>query len=224
VPEGVAVLHSIPLVRQDDRLVEPSPALSPLLERAARVVYLSTTGVYGAQHHVDETTLPAPTTPREALRVAEEQRVQRSCPSTLILRPAAIYGPGRGVHVSLRKGTHRLWGNGTNFISRIHVDDLAALCAAALQTSLPGAFPVADEEPCPAREITEYCAALLGVAPPEPSGRLPAEDTRSANRQVNGRAICRLLGVDLRFPSYRTGIPAAIEAENDSDQIDHSTR
>lgn len=217
------MLHSIPLVRRGDGYLEPTPVLEPLLQRAGRVVYLSTTGVYGAQQYVDETTLPAPRTPREALRVAEEQRVLRSCPSSLILRPAAIYGPGRGVHVSLRNGTHRLWGTGTNFISRIHVDDLAVLCVAALRASLQGAFPVADEEPCRSREITQFCAELVGAAPPAPSGTLPAEDTRSANRQVDGRAICRLLGVRLRFPSYRTGIPAAIEAEQDRDPIDHST-
>ena len=213
VPDGVAVLHSVPLVRQGEAYVAPTPVLSPLLERARRVVYLSTTGVYGAQRHVDEKSVPAPRTRREAMRVEEERRVRSACPSSLVLRPAAIYGPSRGVHVSLRNGTHRLWGNGTNFISRIHVDDLATLCAAALQTSLVGSYPVADETPCPAREITGYCAALLGVKAPTPTGILPPEDTRSANRRVDGRWICRLLGVELRYLSYRTGVLAALEAE-----------
>ncbi|MBL8295336.1 MAG: NAD-dependent epimerase/dehydratase family protein [Bryobacterales bacterium] len=213
VSAGTSILHSVPLVRNGHDWLPPTEALAPLLERAARIVYLSTTGVYGAQPYVDENTLPAPRAARETMRVDEERRVRELCPSTLILRPTAIYGPGRGVQVSLRNGTHRLWGDGTNYISRIYVDDLAALCAAALQSTLGGAYPVADEAPCEAREITQFCASALGIAAPAPLGRLPEDDTRSANRQVDGRAICRLLGVELQHRSYKTGIIAAIEAE-----------
>lgn len=212
-PAGASILHSVPLVRNGSALLPSTPVLAPLLEGARRVVYLSTTGVYGAQTHVDENSSPAPRTAREIMRVDEERRVGELCPSALILRPAAIYGPGRGVHVSLRNGTHRLWGDGTNYISRIYVDDLAALCVAALQATLAGAFPAADETPCEAREITEFCAPLVGTTAPAPTGRLPAGDTRGANRRVDGRAVCRLLGVRLRHRSYQTGILAALDAE-----------
>ena len=110
--------------------------------------------------------------------------------SWLVLRPAAIYGPGRGVHTAMRAGTHRLLGDGGNFISRIHVEDLAAHAEAGLLTDLSGVWPVADDEPCPAREISEYCAQLLGIAPPaDGAAPLHSEDTRQANRRVNGRAI-----------------------------------
>jgi hypothetical protein len=37
---------------------------------------------------------------------------------------------------------------------------------------------------------------------------LPARIT--ANRRVDGSAIRKLLGVTLRYPSYRTGIPASL--------------
>lgn len=206
---GLRVLHSIPLIAGDPPR-PPSPLVAPILAKASRVVYLSTTGVYGSQHRVDETTLPEPAVARERLRVVEEQEVARLCRNTLILRPAAIYGPGRGVHVSLLEGRHKLWGDGSNWISRIHVDDLAAIAAAAVLSDLTGAYPVADDEPCPAIEITRFCAGLLGVAAPEPSGVLPPGDTRSANRRVDGTAIRRLLGVSLRYPGYRTGIPASL--------------
>lgn len=55
--------------------------------------------------------LPGPRVRRCGLT---KRRVREFCSAALILRPAAIYGPGRGVHVSLRNGTHRLWGNGAN--------------------------------------------------------------------------------------------------------------
>ena len=66
----------------------------------------------------------------------------------MILRPAAIYGPGRGVHVSMEEGRFRFVGGGDNFVSRIHVDDLAAHVEAALLSDITGAWPVADEHPC----------------------------------------------------------------------------
>ena len=112
--------------------------------------------------------------------------------------------------MSLREGKHRYWGDGSNYISRIHVDDLAALTEAALLSDLTGAYPVADDEPARAIDITRFCAELLSVPVPPPESGLPGEDTRRSNRRVDGRAIRRALGVELVFPSYRLGIPAAV--------------
>jgi nucleoside-diphosphate-sugar epimerase len=204
--EGDRVLHSIP--------VRAMPLLGQALAgRAARLVYLSTTGVYSGAHIVDENTPAAPRTPREIWRFEEERDVLEGPWAALVLRPAAIYGPGRGVHVSIREGRHRILGDGSNFISRIHVDDLARIAEAALDCDVIGAYPVGDDEPCAARTISDFAASLIGFEAPAPGGDLPAGDTRSANRRVDGRAIRRLLGVELRYPSYRTGLPAALEEE-----------
>ncbi|MBM4360115.1 MAG: NAD-dependent epimerase/dehydratase family protein [Deltaproteobacteria bacterium] len=208
------VLHSIPLVRSAAGLVDPTPwLLEALAGKARRLVYLSTTGVYGAAVEVNETTPVAPRTPRERLRVDAEVAVAAFDAATLVLRPAAIYGPGRGAHVSIREGTWRIGGDGGNHMSRVHVEDLAALAEAALFTDLEGAYPVADEEPCTSREVTEFCCSLLGL--PIPASVDPAEldETRRANRRVDGRAVCRALGVSLRHPSYRVGIPACLTEE-----------
>jgi nucleoside-diphosphate-sugar epimerase len=199
LPPGTRVLHSIP-VPYAKRIVG-----------AERLVYFSTTGVYGDQTEVDETTPVAPRSPREQARADEERNVAAACVNHLILRPAAIYGPGRGVQVSLLEGKHRYWGDGSNYISRIHVNDLAALAEAALFSDLTGAYPVADDEPARAIDITRFCAELLNIPVPPPQTGLPGEDTRRANRRVDGRAIRRALGVELAFPSYRVGIPAALK-------------
>ena len=196
IEKGSLVLHSIP--------PEGAPDVIRLLGDApARVVYLSTTGVYGAAHLVDETTAVDWSSDRARVRLEAEQAISAGPWSTLILRPAAIYGPGRGVQESVRRGTYP---PGENFISRIHVDDLAAHAEAALLSDVTGAYPVADEEPCTSREIAEFCANLLGVELP----KNPAPRPRVfGDRKVDGSAIRRLLGVTLRYPSDRTGIPAA---------------
>ena len=211
VPQGVRVLHSVPSVRRDGGLQDPTPTLLDILGgRPSRVVYLSTTGVYGSQIEVDETTPAAPETERQIVRREAEERVAAGPWSSLILRPAAIYGPGRGAHVSIREGRFRIAGDGGNVVSRIHVDDLARLARAALDSELTGAFPVADDGPSTAREIAEFCAELLGVPMPPSVEPAVLDETRRVTRRVDGRAIRAALGIELLYPDYRVGIPASI--------------
>jgi nucleoside-diphosphate-sugar epimerase len=216
VQAGVRVLHSVPLLKTAGGLADPTPLLlEPLRGRADRVVYLSTTGVYGPQRDVDESTSPIPRTPRETLRVDAERLVGEGPWSAMVLRPAAIYGPGRGMHVSMQRGEFRLWGDGSNFVSRIHVDDLAALAEAALLAEHAGAWPVADEHPATSREVAEFVCRLLAVEMPAPAvDALALDETRRANRRVDGRAVCRLLGVKLAYRSYLQGIPASLGVQS----------
>jgi nucleoside-diphosphate-sugar epimerase len=211
IAPATRVLFSIPTLDTaaglTDRTAEILAALTPA---PARVVYLSTTGVYGRTRQVDENTPMDPVTPREILRAAAENAVSGGPWSSLILRPAAIYGPGRGIHVSMAAGQFRFAGDGSNFVSRIHVDDLAHLSEAALLSDLPDAWPVADDHPCTSREIAEFCSQLLGVPLPSSAGTDALHPTRTADRLVDGRAVRRLLGVELRYPSYRVGIPASL--------------
>jgi nucleoside-diphosphate-sugar epimerase len=205
---GFVVLHSIPTLKDGD----PTPALMAELAEVSRVLYLSTTGVYGSQRDVDEKTVPNPASSRELLRIHAEQSVAQS-KSHLILRPAAIYGPFRGIHASMQQGKYRLAGDGGNFVSRIHVDDLVSHCIAGLFSPLTGAWPVADEDPCEAREIAAFCAELLDLPIPESVEASSLGETRRADRRVDGSAVRKALGIQLRYPSYRVGIPACVAAE-----------
>jgi nucleoside-diphosphate-sugar epimerase len=208
VPPGAAVLYSIPVTQPD-----LTPAIiSALHGRSSRVVYLSTTSVYGPAFDVDEHTPADPRDEGARARVAVEDAILKGPWSGLVLRPAAIYGPGRGVHVRLQRGDYSLVGDGGNYVSRIHVDDLAVHAEAALFSSVTGAFPVADDEPCTAREIVRFCTDLLSL--PLPSAVTPQDvhPTRRANRRVRGSAIRELLGITLQYPTYRIGIPASLES------------
>jgi nucleoside-diphosphate-sugar epimerase len=186
--------------------------ISVLEGKAERVVYLSTTGVYGDAHVVDASTVAAPLTERTRLRWEAERVVLSGGWSSCVLRPAAIYGPGRGAHESIRVGRWKMAGDGSNYTSRIQVDDLAAAAAAAVLGDLGGAWPVADEEPCTNYEITRFCCGLLGMEMPSSAPAEALDETRRADRRVDGREVLRLLGVALRYPSYRNGVPAALDA------------
>ena len=214
VAPGVLVLHSVPVLEGPGGPVDPTPRLlSALGRRPRRVVYLSTTSVYGALREVDEKTEPAPASENAWLRLAAEAAVAAGPWSWMVLRAAAIYGPGRGVHEALRKGRFRLAGAGENYVSRIHVEDLAEVVVAAMLSEHTGAWPVADAEPCPSVEIARFCADLLGLPLPPAAAPEELHETRRSDRRVDGSAVLRLLGVKLRYPSYRLGIPAVLEAE-----------
>jgi nucleoside-diphosphate-sugar epimerase len=194
VRPGMLVVHSIPPSG-------PADLLERLGDAPARMVYLSSTAVYGTAEVVNAGTPVDWSSERARTRLLAEEQVAAGPWSSLILRPAAIYGPGRGAHESVRRGAYSA---GDHYVSRIHVDDLAAHVEAGLYSSLTGAFPVADEEPCTSREMAEFCARLLGVPVPEGGGRV------TGNRRVDGSAIRKELGVSLRYPSYRVGIPACL--------------
>lgn len=211
----ILILHSVPSTQSPEgEPTDPTPRLVEALgTRPVRMVYLSTTGIYGEAHEVDETTPPAPVSPQQRSRYAAELAVNAAPYSTLILRPAAIYGPGRGVHINMREGRYRLVDDGSNFVSRIHVTDLAAYCHAALLSSLTGAYPVADERPSTTYDMVALCAQLLNLPMPPSISKEQAPETLRANRKVDGRAIRRLLNIELAYPTYLEGVPAAIAEE-----------
>jgi nucleoside-diphosphate-sugar epimerase len=175
-----------------------------------RLVYVSSTGVYGDRFHVDENTPADPNDERGRLRLEEERWITSGPWTSLILRAAAIYGPGRGVHVSIRAGLlHRSAGSG--MVSRIHVDDLAAIVEAGIFSDTQGSWPVADEAPCSSDEIARWCRKLLQLKPPGGLG-MPV-GRRIAGRKVDGRKIREMLKVDLLYPSWKAGIQASMLEE-----------
>jgi len=129
--------------------------------------------------------------------------------SSLILRAAAIYGPGRGVHAAIREGRIPR-GAGSGIVSRIHVDDLAAILEAGLFSDIQGAWPVADEAPCSSAEIAAWCAQLLQI---ELTTEYENPGKPVTGRRVNGRKIRKILGVELRYPSWQAGVAACFAEE-----------
>jgi nucleoside-diphosphate-sugar epimerase len=184
------------------------------LARAAfSCVYISSTGVYGATRGViDERTPVSPDAPRAASRLGAEA-CWRAAGAT-VLRAAAIYGPGSGMHTRLRAGSARIAGDGRGYVSRVHVDDLAQLALAALAQRVgPETFVVADEEPAQQGEVVRYLAALLGLPVPPAVPLEQAPETLRHDRRIDASAIRARLGVQLRYPTYRAGFLACLAEE-----------
>jgi nucleoside-diphosphate-sugar epimerase len=206
LPHGAVLVHSIPPVEEPDR-----SAIRHFIRNVAprRILYISSTGVYGSQTNVDETTIAAPDDDKGRARLAEEDWLVTTGIATLILRSAAIYGPGRGIHMRLRNGALTGLPRGAGgVVSRIHVDDLAALLAAGIDSELTGPWPVADDRPAASSEVIRWYAAKLDIHLLEIPGELSVPQR---GRLVDGRKIRELLGVKLKYPSWETGIPASEE-------------
>jgi nucleoside-diphosphate-sugar epimerase len=211
----VIIIHSMPPIRQGATLIEPTPSIIDAVGNApAHMIYLSSTGVYGATVRVDEETPVAPCTETQHCRVAAERLVLAGPWPALALRLAAIYGPQRGMHASMRTGRYRIVDDGLNYVSHIHVDDLVTHIIAGIEMRLTGVFPVADEQPAQTVAVAALCANLLNLPLPPRITRSQAHETQQFSRRVDGAAIRRLLGLSLRFPTYHSGIPAAIAASH----------
>jgi nucleoside-diphosphate-sugar epimerase len=191
-------------------------ALLALARDAARLVYVSSTGVYGPGHGawVDETWPVAPITESGRARAAAEAALAGAAVPWVALRAAGIYGPGRGLVDRIRAGTYRVIGDGTSRVSRIHRADLVAAILAAAGSPVTGAINVADDDPAPIGEVADAVAARLGLPPPPrvPAAAVSAEvaGMLTADRRIANRRLRDELGVALRYPSWRDGLAAEL--------------
>ncbi|HEX3757151.1 MAG TPA: NAD-dependent epimerase/dehydratase family protein [Kofleriaceae bacterium] len=191
-------------------------ALLALARDAARLIYVSSTGVYGPGHGawVDETWPIAPFTGSGRARAEAEAALAGASVPWVALRAAGIYGPGRGLVERIRAGTYRVIGDGSSHVSRIHVVDLVAAIVAAAGSPATGAINVADDDPAPIGEVADAAAARLGLPPPPrvPADAVPAEvaGMLTADRRIANRRLREDLGVALRYPSWRDGLEAEL--------------
>ncbi len=188
---------------------------------ARSFIYLGSTAVYGETPSgdlIDEEAPVAISDQEAAPRIAEEGAVETARLAglhTVILRLAAIYGPGRGVRERLRIGNYQLVDDGIHFFSRVHVDDLCGIIRAAAERAPSGArYCVADDRPATQREYVEWLSARMGLPiPPSVESLAPGKRRRPVrNRKIDNTKLHRELGYTFRYPSYVEG-ELAIEQE-----------
>ena len=197
------------------------------LRKLEWIGYLSTVGVYGDQagRWVDEETPLAPSSERSRRRVLAED-AWRAFASELevrlqIFRLAGIYGPGRNVIESLKKGRNRRIVKPGQVFNRVHVEDIATTVVAGMRHRGPEAvFNVCDDEPAPPDEVLVYAAQLAGLPVPPAVAFEEADLTPMARsfycecKRVSNARIKGTLGVRLQYPTYREGLRAILASED----------
>jgi nucleoside-diphosphate-sugar epimerase len=209
------------------------PVLAVLEDEIARaprlqsVVYLSTLGVYGDSGGawIDETAETIPAVARRGrTRIDAELNwralgARRNLP-VAILRLGGIYGPGQNGMVRLLRGTvHRIAKPG-HVSNRVHVYDIAQGIDAAFALRADGVFNIVDDEPASPSDQIAFAAHLIGIDPPPEipyvdAGKLVSPMALSFYDgciRARNEKLKAVLGVKLRYPTYRDGLRALYEA------------
>ena len=175
--------------------------------RVRRIVYASTIAVYGhsnvAAPPLMEMATCRPDTSYARTKLAGERHVlasvgQRGAPSGVVLRLAAVYGPGvkgnyRRLVQALAHGRYLPIGAGTNRRTLVHEADAAA--AFVLASQHPAAsdriFNVTDGCVHQVREIVDAIAAALGRRAPRVHVPVSLARSGALGIEVLARAIGR---------------------------------
>jgi nucleoside-diphosphate-sugar epimerase len=191
-----------------------------------RLVYISTSAVYGDCHGawITETQPLDPSTPRGHRRLHAEQQLREWCRLNkahwIILRVPGIYGPGKLPLERLRKGTPVLRETDAPYTNRIHADDLAAICVAAMQsTSCNEVYNVSDGHP---GNMTDYffrVADAAGLPRPPQVSREAAQSVLSAgmlsflndSRRMDNSKLLDEMGIELQYPGLDAGLAACFQ-------------
>ena len=137
---------------------------------AKRVVVVSTASVYSS--HGRNVREDDPTgdclTAYGRTKAAAESLVLRERPDAVLLRPHIVYGPGDTtllprVIEAKRFDQLPVPGDGTNFVSVTHVDNLVSAVERSLESRERGAFNIADAEPVTIAEALRTIFARLNV-------------------------------------------------------------
>jgi nucleoside-diphosphate-sugar epimerase len=189
--------------------------------RLPRLVYTSSTGVYGQNDGalVDETSPTEPATETAKILVETEQLLLAAARTknfpAMILRAAGIYGPDRGYLLKqFLRGEARIEGDGTRTLNMIHRDDLIGAIIAALERGRAGEiYNACDDEPVSQLEFYQWLAKKMGrPLPPTATEETAAPRKRGlTNKRISNRKLRSELNVELAYPNYRVGYSAELK-------------
>lgn len=195
-------------------------------EEPARIVYISTSGIYGdcGGRLVTEGTPANPQTDRARRRLAAEDCLRgwgaRRGVSVIVLRVSGIYGPGRLPIERIRAGQPVLAEAESPWSNRIHADDLARVCIAAAEKGEGGdIFNVSDGRPGTMTEYFNAVADACGLPRPPQLSLAEARCVMTPlmlsylgeSRRMSNSRMRERLGVELLYPDLESGIRASLE-------------
>jgi nucleoside-diphosphate-sugar epimerase len=196
--------------------------LTAILPEGARLVYVSTSGVYGdcQGRLVDETHAVAPRNARATRRVDAERVLRawaRAARGRLaIVRAPGIYARERLPLARLEQGTPALQDQDDVYTNHIHADDLARIVALALVRALPGRiYHAVDDTDMKMGDYFDAVADAYGMNRPPRMPRAQLETAvsptllsfMSESRRLCNERIKRELGVRLLYPDVRAALP-----------------
>jgi nucleoside-diphosphate-sugar epimerase len=227
VPQGVrTVLFAVGYDRAGGQSIHDvyvgglGRVLRSLPDSVQKVIYISSTGVYGqvTGSEVDEDSPCQPTREGGRASLAAENLLRASefAGKAIILRLAGIYGPGRIPRAADLLAGKPIDAPASGWLNLIHVDDAARIVTlAANRLQPPKLYVVSDGQPVVRGDYYRELARLLGAPPPqfiEPPADSPAAQRAASDKRINPRRLFADLQPTLLYPSYREGLAAIVGA------------
>lgn len=216
------VVHLAP-PQADGLLDRRTRNLSAILTERTRLVYISTSGVYGdcGGALIDETRAVAPANARARRRVDAEQVLRaaacRSGATVAILRVPGIYGAERLPIKRLLQSTPALNHADDVYTNHIHADDLAAIIVRALSHGLPNrVYHAVDDSDMKMAAYFDAVADAFGLPRAPRLARAALAQAvspmllsfMSESRRLKNRRIKVELGVRLKYAAVADGLAA----------------
>lgn len=188
-----------------------------------KLLYLSTTGVYGhsSSAWIDEHTPVSPERigPRIAV-AAEDWLTRNTVPHGLlaqrdhcVLRLAGIYGPGRIPLAERLRGGEPLAVPQQGHLNLVHVDDIAHMvCCMLTRPMQHKTYLFSDGQPVLRDTFYRHLAELCGVAQPTFVQPHPdsAKSRRATDKRISPARLLAETGYQLQYPDYRSGLAHAL--------------
>ncbi|MDI1495241.1 MAG: NAD dependent epimerase/dehydratase family protein [Cenarchaeum symbiont of Oopsacas minuta] len=193
--------------------------------RTESFVYVTGTGIYGKIDSMITANTPCnPHTKYSKVRLEAQRYAQRICDKNkntfLVACMGDVYGSGGWLSSQIvpriKKNRFKVPGNGEYVKSFVHIDDVITALTAIGKQSTGGVHILADSEPIKFSDFIRLICKLLGK---DYSGNIPSVIAKIVmGREVvemlttstvcDGSAMAKM--IDVKYPSYKVGIPAAI--------------
>lgn len=243
LPDAETVLYAVGfdrsanLSRHEIYVTGLDHVLAEIKDRTRKIIYLSSTSVYGqsAGEWVDEASVCEPQRENGQICLEAEQLFEKhgllpaeehsKSTTAVILRLAGIYGPQRLLaRMEQIKAGELLAGRPDAWLNLIHITDIInAILKCDTDIQLESHYLVSDNRPITRQEYYETLAQLLNAPfprfavnePDQPAlkSNRPHSTERAAgvNKRCNNLRLRRKLGVELVYPTIQEGLSQAIE-------------
>ena len=161
-------------------------------EKPERIIYLSSTGVYGEHGSgwVDENTAPNPDNPLGKILLEAENQVLASGFPSIIFRVSGIYGPRRNRIECKRESKSERYTN------MMHLEDIVRAVALLFEKGKPGEIYLGvDEEPVLISELHRFLGKKIDDL---------VRDDRFLGKRCRNTKL-KNLGFLFRYPTFREG-------------------
>ena len=179
-----------------------------------RVIFSSSTGVWGDEQggFVSEATPPDPSREAGRVLVAAEQLLagHPAGPGTT-LRFAGLYGPGRLPRLADLRVGRPIATDPDSWLNLVHVDDAANVVVAVADAPAPRPlYVVSDGTPVRRREW--YCRLAELAAAPPPTWDESTPRSRGGDKRIDSSLVWADLGISPAYPQATAALPQLVAA------------